>query len=178
MDYSIRKAKLDDRAVIERLIEASARGLSLEDYSAQQIEAALATVFGVDTSLILDETYYVAESSGVLLGCGGWSKRRTLFGGDQYARRDARELDPQSEAARIRAFFVHPRHARRGIGRALLEKCERAARAHGFRALELMATLPGVRLYEACGYEAGERVEHLLKDNVMIEFIPMRKALR
>jgi GNAT superfamily N-acetyltransferase len=177
VDYIIRKAKLDDRAAIESLIELSARGLSLEDYSARQIEAALSDVFGVDTNLILDETYYVAENSGALLGCGGWSKRRTLFGSDRYAVRDASELDPDSEPARIRAFFVHPDHARRGIGRAILATCEREAKAHAFRALELMATLPGVKLYQACGYEAGGRVEYLMKGGVKIEFIPMRKIL-
>jgi GNAT superfamily N-acetyltransferase len=177
VDYSIRKANFKDRDAIQRLIEESARGLSLEDYSGEQIEAALLDVFGVDTNLILDATYYVADSSGTLLGCGGWSKRRTLFGGDQYAARDASELDPQFEPARIRAFFVHPACARRGIGRAILETCEQEAKAHGFRALELMATLPGVKLYEACGYETGERVEHLMKGGVKIEFISMRKAL-
>src|SRR5258707_443169 len=121
MDYILRKANLDDRVAIERLIIESARGLSKEDYSDSQIEAAIATVFGVDTNLIVDGTYFVADSEGKLIGCGGWSMRRTLFGGDQYATRDASELDPKSEAAKIRAFFVHPEHARRGIGRAILQ---------------------------------------------------------
>src|SRR5947207_1928586 len=101
MDYVVRKAQLDDRGAIEELIVESARGLSRQDYSAAQIEAAIASVFGVDTNLILDETYFVAESAGLLIGCGGWSKRKTLFGGDQYSSRDASELDPQSEAAKI-----------------------------------------------------------------------------
>lgn len=177
MDYVIRKANLDDRAAIQSLIQESARGLSLEDYSGEQIEAALEDVFGVDTNLILDGTYYVADSSCILLGCGGWSKRRTLFGGDQYTLRDASELDPQTEPARIRAFFVHPAYARRGIGRAILETCEREAKAHGFRSLELMATLPGVKLYRACGYQAGERVEYVMRDGMKIDFILMKKAL-
>src|SRR6266478_6900714 len=103
MDYSLRKATLDDRPAIEELIAASVRGLSREDYSEQQIEAAIATVFGVDTDLIIDETYFVAESAGMLIGCGGWSKRSTLFGGDRYASRDSRELNPQSDPAKIRA---------------------------------------------------------------------------
>src|SRR5882762_6574135 len=115
MDYIIRKANLDDRGDIETLIVESARNLSYEDYSGEQIEAAIKTVFGVDTSLILDGTYFVAESSGELIGCGGWSKRKTLFGGDQYESRDAAELDPTAEAAKIRAFFIHPAHARKGI---------------------------------------------------------------
>ena len=176
MDYLIRKASLADRAAIERLIEESARGLSRGDYSEPQIEAALAAVFGVDTSLILDGTYFVAESGRELIGCGGWGRRRTLFGGDQMPGRDAGELDPESEPAKIRAFFVHPAHARKGVGRAILAACEAEARAFGFRSAELMATLPGVRLYAACGYEAGERVGYEAGD-VLIEFVPMRKAL-
>ncbi|MDT5121888.1 MAG: hypothetical protein QOC96_1370 [Acidobacteriota bacterium] len=178
MDYLIRKAKLDDRAAIGQLIAESARSLSREDYSDRQIEAAISTVFGVDTNLILDGTYYVADSCGILLGCGGWSKRKTLFGGDQYAVRDSSELDPKLEPARIRAFFVHPDHARKGIGRAILATCESEARANGFRSLELMATLPGLNLYRACGYEADERVEYEIEDGVQIEFIPMSKVIR
>lgn len=177
MDYVIRKAELEDRAAIEALIAESARGLSREDYSGRQIEAALSTVYGVDTDLILDGTYFVAESGGALVGCGGWSRRRTLFGGDRYAARDASELDPESEPARIRAFFVHPAHARKGIGRAILAACEDAARAGGFRSLELMATLPGLKLYKACGYEGGARVEYEIGGGVRIEFVPMRKEL-
>jgi GNAT superfamily N-acetyltransferase len=178
MDYIIRKAVLDDRQAIERLIEESARALSLEDYSGQQIEAAISTVFGVDTDLILDGTYFVAESAGVLIGCGGWSKRRTLFGGDRFASRDASELDPKVEAAKIRAFFVHPQCARKGVARAILAACESAASAYGFRSLELMATLPGLKLYRACGYEGDERVEYEIGDGVHIEFVPMRKDLQ
>jgi GNAT superfamily N-acetyltransferase len=177
MDYIIRKANLDDREAIEQLIVESARKLSLEDYSEQQIEAAILTVFGVDTDLILDGTYFVADDSGRLIGCGGWSKRRTLFGGDQFARRDGSELDPTSEAAKVRAFFVHPECARKGIGRAILAACESAARTYGFRSIELMATLPGVKLYRACGYEGDERVEYEIGDGVRIEFVPMRKDL-
>ena len=139
MDYVIRKAVVADRAAIEQLIIDSARNLSGADYSAEQTEAAIRSVFGVDSDLILDRTYFVAESDGDLIGCGGWSKRKTLFGGDQYAARDARELDPDLEAAKIRAFFVHPNHARKGIARAILATCESEARAHGFHALELMS---------------------------------------
>src|SRR5437660_5774640 len=175
MDYIIRKARLEDRAAIEQLIEASTRGLSREDYSDRQIEAAIATVFGVDTSLILDGTYFVAEEAGTLIGCGGWSKRKTLFGGDQFAGRDSSELDPQTEAAKIRAFFVHPQWARKGIARAILSRCESEAKACGFRSLELMATLPGVHLYRACGYKGTECVEYEMTDDVKLELVPMRK---
>lgn len=178
MDYIIRKASLDDREAIELLIAESARGLSREDYSARQIESAIRTVFGVDTDLVVDGTYFVADASGTLVGCGGWSKRRTLFGGDRFADRDSGELDPSSEAAKIRAFFVHPAYARQGIGRAILSLCESEAKAHGFRSIELMATLPGLKLYRACGYEGGERVEYETGDGATIEFVPMRKELR
>ncbi|HKH28946.1 MAG TPA: GNAT family N-acetyltransferase [Sphingomicrobium sp.] len=178
MDYVIRKASLDDRGAIERLIVESARCLSREDYSERQIEAATTTVFGVDTNLILDGTYFVADNSRTLVGCGGWSKRRTLFGGDQFAVRDSSELNPEEEAAKIRAFFVHPEYARKGIGRAILAACESEARANGFRSVELMATLPGLKLYRACGYEGSERVEYEIGDGVRIEFVPMRKELR
>jgi GNAT superfamily N-acetyltransferase len=177
VDYTIRKASLGDRSAIEQLISASARSLSRDDYSEQQIEAAIATVFGVDTKLILDGTYFVADSEGTLIGCGGWSRRKTLFGGDQYATRDSSELDPRTEPAKIRAFFVHPEHARKGIARAILAACESEAKACGFRSLELMATLPGLKLYRACGYEGDERVEHEIGDGVTIEFVPMRKEL-
>lgn len=178
MDYVIRKAWLEDRGAIELLIAESARGLSREDYSGRQIESALRTVFGVDTDLIVDGTYFVAENSGVLIGCGGWSKRRTLFGGDRFASRDSGELDPAVDAAKVRAFFVHPEYARRGVGRAILSLCESEARAHGFRSIELMATLPGIRLYRACGYEGGERVEYEMGEGTGLELVPMRKELR
>jgi N-acetylglutamate synthase-like GNAT family acetyltransferase len=177
MDYTIRKATLSDRPAIAELIAASARGLSRADYSDAQIEGAIKTVFGVDSALILDETYYVAEREGQLLGCGGWSKRKTLFGGDQFAARDAGELNPQTEPAKIRAFFIHPDHARKGIARALLSTCESAARAGDFRALELMSTLPGIKLYQACGYSGSESYELSVGDAVSIRLVPMRKEL-
>jgi GNAT superfamily N-acetyltransferase len=178
MDYIIRKANLDDREAIERLIIESARNLSREDYSEQQIEAAILTVFGVDSDLILDGTYFVAESAGMLIGCGGWSKRKTLFGGDRFATRDSSELDAKLEAAKIRAFFVHPESARKGIARAILSVCESEARTYGFRSTELMATLPGLKLYKACGYEGDQRVQYEIGDGVSIEFVPMRKDLQ
>ena len=177
MDYIIRKVTLADRSAVERLIIESARNLSRDDYSEQQIEAAIATVFGVDTNLILDGTYFVADCDGALIGCGGWSRRKTLFGGDQYATRDASELDPATEPAKIRAFFVHPEHARKGIARAILAACESEARACGFQSVELMSTLPGLKLYRACGYVGEHRVEYEIGEGVSIEFVPMRKVL-
>ena len=176
MDYQIRKAQISERDKIRELIVNSARRLSREDYSNSQIEAAVRQVFGVDTILIDDGTYFVAEKDGELIGCGGWSRRRTLFGGDQFLNRDSSELDPQTEPAKIRAFFIHPNFARQGIARAILSRCEAEAGTHGFRSLELMSTLPGIKLYEACGFEKAEPTE-LVVDGVTIPFVVMKKKL-
>jgi GNAT superfamily N-acetyltransferase len=177
MHYQLRTATHADRAALQILIARSARALGASDYRPEQIEAALQGAFGVDSQLIDDGTYFVAETrDGELIGCGGWSRRRTLFGGDSHAERNAAELDPRTDAARIRAFFVDPGHARQGIGRALLERCESEARARGFSRFELMGTLPGVRLYQALGYVAGELMHYPVAPGVTIEFVPMRKA--
>jgi GNAT superfamily N-acetyltransferase len=175
-DFQLRLARLDDAPALEALIARSARGLGIGEYAAAQVEAALAGAFGVDTQLIRDGSYFVAERAGVPVGCGGWSRRRTLFGGDADPNRDAGILDPARDAARIRAFFVDPAEARRGIGRALLERCEAEAWAAGFRAFELMATLPGVRLYEALGYRRGTPVDHPLRPGITIRFVPMSRV--
>jgi GNAT superfamily N-acetyltransferase len=176
--WSIRAAVMDDGPAIAELIARSARGLSREDYSDQQIESAIASVFGVDSDLIADGTYFVMESDGELVGCGGWSKRKTLFGGDQYTERETGYLDPATDFAKIRAFFIHPDHARRGIGRALLTNCENEAHAAGFRGTELMSTMPGLRLYRACGYEETEGIEHELADGTKLELVPMQKRFK
>lgn len=168
---------MDEREVIQELIAESARRLSREHYSEDQIEAAIATVFGVDTTLIEDGTYFVVESDGKLVGCGGWSKRKTLFGGDQFASRNTGPIDPESEPAKIRAFFIHPDHARKGIARAILSRCEDEARVQGFRALELMATLPGIEFYKSCGFKETGNLDLDLTEGVKLELIPMRKAL-
>ena len=176
MNFSIRKATLEDRPALKELIAKSARKLSEQDYGSVQIEAAVNSVFGVDTDLIHDETYFVAEDESGLIGCGGWSQRRTLYGGDQFPDRDASYLDPATDAAKIRAFFVHPDHARKGVGRAILGVCEQAAAQAGFRAIELMSTLPGIKFYEASGYSGDTRFELDLK-GVKLELLPMRKEL-
>lgn len=175
--FTLRNATLEDRPVLERLIAESARGLGQQDYTIEQIDAALGSAFGVDTQLILDQTYFAVEADGEIVGCGGWSRRKTLFGGDSQPGRELESLEPGRDAAKVRAFFVRPDWARRGIGRALLDRCEDEARACGFRSIELMATLPGRRLYEACGYLAGEPVEYVLPEGLTIEFVPMRKEL-
>jgi GNAT superfamily N-acetyltransferase len=169
---------MDERVAIKRLIAESARQLSREHYSNAQIETAITTVFGVDTDLIDDGTYFVVEIDGELAGCGGWSKRKTLFGGDQYSSRDAGYLDPQTEPAKIRAFFIHPDHARKGIARAILSRCEDEARAQGFRALELMATLPGIEFYKSCGFVETGKFALDLTESVKLELVPMRKELQ
>ena len=176
-EFSLRKAALDDRPALEELIAESARGLSRGHYTDAQVEAALGSAFGVDSELITDGTYFVAEADGRIVGCGGWSRRATLFGSDAQPGRRSDLLDPSRDSARIRAFFVHPDRARRGIGRAILERCEAEARAHGFRSAELLATLPGHRFYGTFGYTGDERVEYPLPGGIRIAFIPMRKSL-
>jgi GNAT superfamily N-acetyltransferase len=173
----IRLATFDDVRVLERLIEASVRALGANYYSPQQIESSLTHVFGVDTQLVTDGTYFVVEAEGQIAGCGGWSKRRTLYGGDKMKGAEDDLLDPQTEPSRIRAFFVHPDFARRGIGKMLLDACENAARQAGFSALELAATLPGEPLYAACGFHAVERIEVTLPDGVSVPIVRMGKSI-
>ena len=177
MAITLRKALFADIPQIEALIARSARGLSKDEYRPSQVEGALRAAFGVDTQLVTDQTYFVVEEDGRLVACGGWSFRSTLFGSDARAGRDASALDPRIQAAKIRAFFVDPASARRGIGTLLLEHCEKEARAHGFSHAELMATLPGVKLYAARGYIGGAVVHFDVGLGENIEFIPMRKAL-
>ena len=175
VSHVLRNATLSDRAALEALISRSARALGAGDYAPEQIEGALRGAFGVDTQLIADGTYFVVEDCGKIVGCGGWSRRRTLFGGDARAERDGAALNPETDAAKIRAFFVAPEHARQGIGRALLERCEADARAHGFSRFELVATLPGVRLYRAFGYVPQSPIHYELGAGLTIEFVPMSK---
>jgi GNAT superfamily N-acetyltransferase len=172
----IRKATLADVPAIKPLIATSARILGAGDYTAEQIEAALLGAWGVDTEIIRDETYFVGEVDNELILCGGWSRRATLFGGDAYDQRESRLLDPRREAARIRAFFVDPNWARRGLGSRLLTLCEREARAAGFVVAELVATLPGERLYARHGYVATGRRSDTLPGGVSIASVPMRRT--
>jgi N-acetylglutamate synthase-like GNAT family acetyltransferase len=175
---TLRKATIADIPALKELIARSARGLSTQEYRSEQIEGALQGAFGVDSQLLADETYFVVENLGQIVGCGGWSFRSTLFGGDARAGRDSSTLDPATQAAKIRAFFVDPGQARRGIGSLLLEHCEQQARARGFARVELMATLPGVKLYAARGYVGSPQVEFDVGAGEIIEFIPMSKALQ
>ena len=177
VEISLRPARLDDIPALERLIARSARLLSAADYSEAQVEGALRGAFGVDRQLLADATYFVCERAGELLACGGWSFRATLFGGDARPGRDDSRLDPASEPARIRAFFVAPEFARCGLGSRLLMHCETEAQAHGFRRCALMSTLPGVRLYRRHGYVAAEPIEYPLAAGLTIRFVPMEKNL-
>lgn len=175
MTFRIRPAVSSDIPVLRTLIDASVRGLQAQDYTPAQIERALATVYGVDTQLIADGTYFVAETESLIVGCGGWSKRKTLYGGDQWTGREAALLDPQQDAAKIRAFFIHPSWARRGIGTMILEACENAAGAAGFTRFEMGATLTGVLLYQARGYVALENLEVPLGDGEALPIVRMEK---
>lgn len=179
MYHRIRKAVIEDAAKVSELIALSVAGLSAEDYTPRQIELSINTVFGVDTDLIGDGTYFIAEGSeGMIVGCGGWSRRKTLYGASRYGdSRDPELLDPAVDAAKIRAFFIHPDWARRGIGTAILDACEEEARSHGFRSAEMMATLPGVKLYAVRGYTGDEEFQVPLGDGEAITCVRMSKPL-
>ncbi len=177
-NFSLRKAVDADTPVLKDLIDASVRGLQAEDYSPSQIESALATVYGVDSQLIADGTYFVVEAGeGEIVACGGWSKRKTLYGGDRWTAREDTLLDPQKDAAKIRAFFVHPAWVRRGIGTMLLDACEQAALAAGFHRFEMGATLSGVPLYKARGYEALENLGVPLANGESLPIVRMEKQV-
>jgi GNAT superfamily N-acetyltransferase len=171
---SVRPAVLGDLPALRQLIGDSVRGLSAGYYSAEQVERALVHVFGPDTQLIADGTYYVIEVDGELAAAGGWSRRRTLFGGDQMKDVEDPLLDPATEPARIRAFFVHPAYARRGLGRRVFEECLAAARSAGFQTLELAATLPGEPLYTSLGFTVVERLAVSMPGGVELPLARMR----
>jgi GNAT superfamily N-acetyltransferase len=175
----IRKATTVDVPRLREVIEASVRGLQSSDYSPAQIEGALQSVYGVDSQLIVDGTYFVAEVSQrehqEIVACGGWSKRKTLYGGDQFAGREDSLLDPAHDAAKIRAFFVHPNWARQGIGGLILETCEEAAKAEGFRRMEMGATLSGVAFYKAKGYAEVEHQSAPLGNREVLPIMRMAK---
>lgn len=182
-DIQIRPAIAAEIPELQKLIQASVRQLQAEDYTPEQIEGALTTVFGVDTQLIADGTYLVAEAESegsletklVIVGCGGWSKRKTLYGADQWTDRHDDLLDPRRDAAKIRAFFIHPDWARRGVGSLLLAACEDAARAAGFTRFEMGATLTGAKLFGKKGYHPVENVSIPLVNGHSLPIVHMRK---
>lgn len=176
--FQLRLATPADVPAIGGLIAQSFRGLSAGYYTAAQVESALHHVLGPDTQLIADQTYYVAETgAGELVAAGGWGKRKTLHGGDHAKDVDSTPLDPATDAARIRAFFVHPAWARRGLGRMLFGRCAADAAAAGFRSLELTATLPGEPLYLALGFVPVGRHEEVLPDGQALEVVRMTRDL-
>eukprot|EP01120_Amphizonella_sp_Union-15-10_P010042 TRINITY_DN3960_c0_g1_i1.p1 TRINITY_DN3960_c0_g1~~TRINITY_DN3960_c0_g1_i1.p1 ORF type:complete len:181 (+),score=26.50 TRINITY_DN3960_c0_g1_i1:49-591(+) len=179
MSYRIRKATILDQPKLEPLIVASVKGLMKDVYTTHQIELSSKSVFGLDTDLISDGTYFVAETSdGEIVGCGGWSKRKTLYGASRYqATRDASELDPKQAPAKIRAFYISPSWARRGIGSAILRLCEEEARTFGFGAAEMMATLSGVQFYTHHGYAGDERFHIPVGEGEEIVCVKMSKNL-
>jgi len=175
MNWKPRLALESDATAIEKLIPVSVRVLQAPYYSPSQIEAALGTVFAVDRQLIRDRTYYVVEHEGELIGCGGWSKRKALFGGDHHRVAEDSRLNPKVDPARVRAFFIRPGWARRGIGRSILQACDDAIAAAGFRRIELVATLAGEPLYASCGYVATERFSIDLPGGLALPVVRMVK---
>jgi GNAT superfamily N-acetyltransferase len=177
----LRKAVPADIPRLREVIEASVRGLQAQDYSSAQIEGALKSVYGVDSQLIADGTYFVAEmkegSTTHIVACGGWSQRKTLYGGDQFSLREDQRLDPARDAAKIRAFFVHPDWARRGLGRLILEACENAAIAGGFTRLEMGATLSAVAFYRGKGYTEIENQTVPLDNGETLPIVKMAKKI-
>jgi GNAT superfamily N-acetyltransferase len=188
----LRLAVPEDVPVLQQLIDASVRGLQTEDYTSAQIEGALKTVFGVDSQLITDGTYIVAEAQSaapkneppsaqkaglMIVGCGGWSKRKTLYGSDHWTGREDAMLDPLHDAAKIRAFFIHPAWARRGVGSLILQACEDAARTAGFKRYEMGATLTGAKLFGAKGYVLVKPISIPLVNGESLPVIHMEKRV-
>ena len=170
-----RLARRDDLDALRSLMDAAISELQKPFLDEAQIESSR-TIMGLDTQLVDDGTYFIVESDGEIAGCGGWSYRGTLYGGDQSPGRSAALLDPASEPARVRAMYTHPRHARKGVGRLIMALCEDAARRAGFGSVELMATMSGEPLYRACGYEP---VEPVMDDRggAAVPLLRMRKPL-
>ena len=176
MHIEYRLAEMTDAAAIETLIAESARGLRGSFYSGAQVEGAIGDVFGVDSQLIKDGTYFVALAGQRLVGCGGWSKRNAPYGGDHARSGEDSLRDPDCDPAMIRAFFVHPEFARKGVGRELMRRSEIAARESGFRDIEIVATLPGEPLYAACGFTVVQRYEISLSNGEVLPVVRMRRG--
>ncbi len=176
-EFTVRLATIADAAAIATLMDRAIEHLQRGFLTSEQIAASRLSM-GLDTTLIDDRTYFAVEHGGILTGCGGWSRRATLYGGNHAAvLRDDRLLDPAREPARVRAMYTDPGYTRRGIGRIILAQCETAARNAGFRRIELMATLAGEPLYSACGYQVIERVERMSDQGVAVPGAVMGKVL-
>ena len=179
MLWTIRLARDIDAGQIRDLIHASVRSLQADDYTPAQIDRALDGIYGLDRRLIADGTYFVARThnEGAIIACGGWSRRRTLYGSDSWSAREDDLLDPSTEPAKIRAFFVHPDWARQGIASALLAACEDAARGEGFTAVELGATLTGVKFFRERGYRETQRDDVPIGEDLTLAVVRMSKVL-
>ncbi len=179
MDFCIRLASLEDIPKLTTLIPDSARALQAGYYTSEQIEGALGTVFGVDSQLIQDQTYFVAQNNHqTIVGCGGWSKRKTLYGGDSGKNNPEDSLlNPDSDSAKIRAFFVDPAWARRGIGSEIMRVCELAAERAGFKQVEMIVTLAGEPFYTKFDYQVIERFEISLPNSQFLAVVRMFKSL-
>jgi GNAT superfamily N-acetyltransferase len=175
MSIEYRLAQLKDIPALEELIPLSACKLQSRYYSSEQLDGAIGTVFEVDTQLIKDGTYFVASTEGGIVGCGGWSRRKRLYGGDRTKKAEDPLRDPCTEPAVIRAFFVNPDFARRGIGRELMRWSEREAIAAGFSSIEIIATLAGEPLYGACGYITLERYSIDLVNGLTLPVVRMKR---
>lgn len=176
MIFTYRLASLTELPALEELIPLSARTLQSGYYTVAQIEGAIGTVFGVDRQLIKDGTYFVAVHGEKIVGCGGWSRRKTTYGGDRARKNEDSLRDPTTEPAMIRAFFVHPGYARQGIGRGFMELCEEAATGAGFGRIEIVATLAGQPLYAAFGYDVVERFDIELANGGRMPVVRMGKT--
>jgi GNAT superfamily N-acetyltransferase len=176
MEFSSRLATLDDIPRLTEVMDAAISELQRAYLEPEQIEASRA-VMGIDTQLIEDGTYFVIEApGGEVAGCGGWSRRATMYGNDHSPGRDARLLDPRLEPAKVRAMYTNPKYARRGVGRLVLSLCERAAAAEGFKRLELVGTLSGEPLYTAYGFAPIERIDVSVSD-VSVPAVRMEKQV-
>jgi GNAT superfamily N-acetyltransferase len=175
MDLRIRTAVHDDLPALRPLVDAAITELLGEFLSPKQVESSR-SIMGLDTQLVDDGTYFVVTADGALAGCGGWSRRATLYGGDHSAGRDANPLVPGRDPAKVRAMYTHPGFARRGVGRLVLRRCEESAAAEGFTALDLMATLSGLPLYLSAGFVAVEQVVEP-GGGVPVPLVRMRKEL-
>jgi GNAT superfamily N-acetyltransferase len=173
--FTIRLATIEDVPILEELIRESVRVLQAPDYTVEQRETALRMVYGVDTQLIHDRTFFAAQAENQIVACGGWSRRKTLYGGDHHAGREDGLLNPAIDPARIRAFFVRPGWERRGLGGTILQVSEAAAIAEGFRRFRLGSTLTGVPFYRSQGYVECERVDAPLANGVILEVVRMEK---
>jgi GNAT superfamily N-acetyltransferase len=172
----LRFAREADLPLLQPLVQQAIMELLSPFLSAEQVQASC-EIMGLDTQLVADGTYFVAELESAVAGCGGWSRRATHFGGDHSPGRDARALDSTHEPARVRAMYTHPAFARRGVGRAILARCEEAADAEGFHSVALVATMAGLPLYRACGYEEVERFDEITPSGIAVPLVRMQRRL-